>query len=352
MTGRTSLALLPLLAACAHAPPAPHVDPCLGLTTTSKAPRRDYPEPEWIIGVGHSTGAYTQEQADESARTAAATAVASQLLVRVRSEFTSDESESSSGGGSYEARQKLRSTVDDIALPGLVQVATCFDPDTLRTTALAAWHRGRGSEAMSRLLTQSRSDAQEGETRLRGLLEDGRILAALEEVPRLAALQHRLEAQATMATSLGATSTDDTTARKLAALLGTIDAERRLAVVRSGRASEAAFAPLASEAAKLATSLGWKVVAEGRALARLELSVEACQQQVVRALGAVRTSCPVTIALSDAKGGATSSSGQVQLDGAAASPDLAVAVAVKQGLRAFEAAAKEVLSPVGDANGE
>jgi hypothetical protein len=86
------------------------------------------------------------------------------------------------------------------------------------------------------------------------------------------------------------------------------------------------------------------VVAESRALARLELAVEACHEQQVRALGAVRVTCPVSLALSDASGGAASSSGQVTLEGAAATADLAVAVAVKQGLRAFESALEDALA--------
>jgi hypothetical protein len=344
-------ALVGFVAACAHGPAVPPVDPCLGLTHSSKAPRRDYAEPEWVVGVGHSTGAFTHEQADQSARAAAAAAVASQLLVRIRSDFTSDESESSAGGGAYEARQKLRSTVD-ADLPGLVQVATCFDPESLRTTALAAWHRGRGARAMERLLAQSESDAAQGSTRLRGLLADGRILAALDELPALSALQRRLESQRAMATALGASPSGDTAAGGLATLLADVDDQRRLAVVRTGRASEASFAPLGAEAARVATSLGWKVVAEGQSLARLELSVESCQQQSVRAIGAVRASCPVSLALSEGRTGMTSASEQVRLEGAAATTELAVAVAVKQGLIAFEAAAKSLLSPAEDADGE
>ena len=85
-------------------------------------------------------------------------------------------------------------------------------------------------------------------------------------------------------------------------------------------------------------------MADGRARVKLTLSVEACQQQQVRAIGAVRASCPLSMALSDAQGGATSASAQLSLEGAAATTDLALGAAVKQGMRAFGQAMKGVLA--------
>jgi hypothetical protein len=335
--------------ACATPKPLPPMEsPCLGLEEPRRAPRRDYPDSEWVVGLGRVSGGWSSATMEERARAAAQREVASQLLVRVQSTLDVTESDSTSAGASSRVEQKSRSVVDELPLPGLRQVQTCFDPATMTTMALAAMHRGEAARALTKLHGDEARQLREQVTELRTLLDGRSTLQALKLAGGLNEGARRFRAQSLLSAALGLDESEPALVKELSAMLQELAKQKQIAVTRKGRMGEAAFAPLASTATDVATAAGWKAVGAAQALVHLELTVEECQQQRVMQLGGLRVRCALSYALVETKSGQLLDSGQAPpLESVGANEAMALAAAVRQGQPAFQRALSQTLSTLG-----
>ncbi len=351
--GVAALLLEVVLTGCAHAPPpaAPRESACAALDDRSRPPRRQFPEPEWIVGVGHVSKDWTRPSVDTRAQAEADAQreIAAQVLVSVQSTLDMEERQTNDAYSS-DARLKILTEIEKIRLPGIRQVQTCVDPATSEAVALAVLNR---AEAMRAIDKMHKKDAEEISGRIsqfRSMVSSGRTLQALKETSSLGEEALRFRSQSLMMAALGLEESQPALARDLQAALAELRNQRLVAVVRKGRAQEPVFAPLATEAQSAATASGWKAAAPGRELVRIEISVDECQAQPVVALNALRVRCPASFALVEAKTGEVIESGEAQmLEAVAGNRNAAVADAVRLGLREFAKRLRQTLEGVANA---
>ena len=332
-----------LMGACAHTPPPP--DPCAGFDDVNAEPISSYPSSQWIVGTGRVSGTLTSAEADDKARAAAANTIASQILVRVQSQLEVYERESSRESDSISiTQQKIQVSVDDLQLPGLRQIRTCYSPGTLTTAALAVLNRREAQSSAGKLLEEQARTMDEQLTQLNAETRAKSWLAAIARIPELEQLGKRYQTQLAVATALGATATPATSARDLDLALKDLRTKKTFSVERRGEASDPAFEPLAYEAGRVATELGWRSASSGNTAIRIELSLGECSDQAMGSIGGVKVRCPASFSVIDTRTGATVRTTTTQyLEAAGRTRSIALGVAVKKNASAFGKALREAV---------
>ncbi|MEN9800462.1 MAG: hypothetical protein RL653_4159 [Pseudomonadota bacterium] len=188
---------------CATAPVRPTA-PCAHLERADSALRLRYPRELYVVGVGVSTGAWNPEDARAKAEASAKANVAAQLVVNVRSSFTTATSASTSEGSSEEQRWKVEEEVEAVDLPGLSIVETCTDPGNLATTSLVVLERRPAAAAIRGVVAELEGRAQqllptvmeglEGELPAAHVREAQQVMQDLRKATRLRTVAHVLGA--------------------------------------------------------------------------------------------------------------------------------------------------------------
>jgi len=342
-----------LLGGCAHTPAvvlpvAPPRSVCDDVG--SNEARARFASDRYVVAVGQGASADPADPESDARNRAEASATArvvSQLLVKVQSDLSIRERESSTGA-SYDATRRTRTQVERVQVPGLRIVDSCYDPRTGTAAAFAALDRVEAAAALAQTqAAESRALDDEAE-RLLTDENEGRLLSALLRSTSLGGRLEQWRRQEALSAALG---NPPSVSAGVTALNSRRDqlAGRRLArVVRKGVASEPAFEPLASNIAGAVGGAGWKLAGSGAVPLIIVISVDACTQQPIPMLEATRTRCALSVALVDAATGAALRTVPLaSLEGVGASRTAALGEAVRKAAAPLARSVREAIDSLG-----
>ena len=338
------------LTGCAHAPP---------IVTTPIAPPRSvcddvgsgeararFSADRYVVAVGQGASADPTDPESDARNRAEASAsarVVSQLLVKVQSDLSVRERESSTGA-SYDTTRRTRTQVERVQVPGLRIVDSCYDPRSGTAAAFAALDRVEAAAAIAQSQTTEAKALDDEAQRLLTDENEGRLLSALLRSSALGGRLEQWRRQEALSVALG---NAPSLSAGVAALNSRRDqlAGRKLArVVRKGVASEPSFEPLAANIAGAVGGAGWQLAGSGAVPLIILISVDGCTQQPIPMLEATRTRCALSVSLVDAATGAALRTVPLaSLEGVGASRTAALGEAVRQAAAPLARSVREAL---------